>query len=380
MTLSQKEYTLEVCMHHNHTPAKYFAIDEPVDPTKQVGRAEYMSLPLSPVVTEIIKKRAASTPGASMLDILTYLLAKTQCSTPEVYMEHDQMLKDKHTATSQLIQDAGLRRKHGLFNIHPSPAAIQGYLDKMKREQRGGMSVFQACVDMAAADTTNTYFHLNKLNQAEDFSVLLIITPQMRKYAATSEYKESMNSLVYEDDTGGTDKFKSKLFTWLYRSPHTSHGIPVAFMYFHAGKNPVPGALAQALVWSYQKMETELGGAFHLTAKMMDKCPHGHSAFAWHVGTKMKRLLDKVGKDPNVSRSLQISAQAAQRQLGDFGAVEDASKAKWLPVHETIQALREHTHELSAFRHIPEVQMLERMLHSKLFLCHFHALKAVNES
>ena len=388
----------------------------------------YQGLPLHPEVDVHLRKVFHQVGHSSPLAITRELPAVMKDVQQCVTVHSDKAPKhiEADTFLDKALAESNLGKRHGLHRTQPTPGYVLNFMFRQKQAQRGKLSMWQALKQFvadsqadAATSGSSSIFDLHdclgKAGTSND-GYLFIQTDAMRALTRDEAYAGALHVAVYEDDTGGLIKYKSKFFVWMVRSPHTHRGIPVAYMMYVSGNDAADGeatdpkfrsdGLVRALVWSYRAIERNSGNTVKLTAKMMDKCTHGHAAWAIFQAGKLRpailgladvlqssdsdappETLSKLGKALKLLQGIPELADCR-----DPGSVpsKDITSARW-DVYEAAQAAafmvassKKLANVISQPACSPELRAacshLRETCRAKVFLCIFHAHKACCEN
>ena len=377
-------------------------------PDKQERYNCYQSLPKHPTAKSIIEYEAQNNLDASPMSVQRALLQRmvhsSSCVTTPFDTEPDDWKALNH-AGEQVIALAGLGHKHGLHVRIPHVKQIAYILDTQRHLDRGNKGTWAAFhAEIAKHGAFTSRNSIGEPGSTND-SWIFVQSSQMRRLSETPAYARAANILVYEDDTGGVVRFRSKLFVYMIKSPYSGAGVPLAYMLYTsaAGKGAAfrTDGLVQALVWSYELIENNSQGHIQLTAKMMDKCTHGKAAWSIFQANKLRGVLQSTRKyleqeAPHLadhqrckllSRTLQIEAvlQAVPSLVSEVAPSADAVRgALWEPVQEAVDHLSvlllDPVLQTACHGNQALLRDLEVCAQIQLFLCHFHALKAANEN
>ncbi len=424
VTLNGKsnECIVRVCGAHNHVPCKKPPPDHfpnKYGPQEELSYMWYHGLPVHPHVDEALRKTFNKVAHDSPLEVLRAM--------PKL-MEH---VADSDTysfaslphriATQPELKAAVLAGKlgklHGMLRTQPTQRYVLNSLYRMKVKRRGKNTMWAALKQYITEDTTDSFVLHDELGVegGSHDAWVFIQNKTMKELTQNPTYAQSLSVTTYEDDTGGLIKYRSKLFVWMLRSPYSHKGVPIAYMLYVSGDSEQRPAgyrkdgLVRALVWSYRLIEANSNSRVNLTAKMMDKCAHGHAAWAIFQAAKLRSAVSfAVAQLHDAATEMGLHGEVKQRMLRGLGecqallaeipSLPDAtspatpvsvSADKW-ETYDKAQDLAAKVCDDTALKHLrgSDPNGLAASLHdrldaacrSKIFLCVFHAHKACCEN
>jgi superfamily II DNA helicase RecQ len=415
LDIPKLRYIAVIRGQHDHiepvSPADLF------DPSQSAaGIRVYEQLPLHPLVARIVKEksRSAHRPSPMVLEQeLSSLVPEEESIASTPFKTVPKKLAAEGGAVLEALASSGLGHKHGIHLRRPNSTYISNqYSQASKPEQ--GQSLWDAFFE--AIQGNDSFVEKSCFGEAgsTNDSWLFVQTASMQSMSQSDIYIAAATRVVYEDDTGGTVKYRSKLFVWMIRSPVSGFALPLAYLLYTPGE-PIDSArsdgLVQSLVWAYELIEARSNGKLQLTGKMMDKCSHGQAAWAIFQASKVKRAVDalifRIEESAQVelkqhSRALQVACRPLRAvpslSDGTLPIASSVNSAEWTPVASAVEQLhniilhpcfdRAITAESAGIQDcLPHSTSLQTAivavrgcLDARLFLCHFHALKACNDN
>ena len=412
---------LRVSGAHNHPackkpPAGHFPGRDGAETEQQYSW--YRGLPQHPQVDDTLR-RVFNTTGHQSPMAISRELPRTLAGVSDSISSADRQLPQRLRNTPEfqtVLNTSGLVHLHGLHSTCPAQRYILNFMFRLKQQRRGGKSMWQALTQFVQDSDPSTFSLHDTLRQSgsSNDGWLFMQTENMKEMTRDDVYAKSLSSTSYEDDTGGLIQYKSKLFVWMVRSPHTHRGIPVAYMLYVHGNNEQgtdamstfrSDGLVRALVWSYRAIEHNSSGMVNLQAKMMDKCSHGHAAWAVFQAGKLRAAIsaalnlldsDRVMGNTTATASTLSEAAAGLQSIPDLpdptkpGSIASSSvtSAKW-STYTAAQSLVALVAELPGLKPAdasgadqlePVRAQLRASVQAKIFLCVFHAHKACCEN
>ena len=391
-----------------HMRGRHYHVDPQVpaddfDDPDSAGVRCFYRLPLHPVMVEKVQDAAAAQRRPTPMELETQLASDMPSgfeSTTVPFNHVPKPIFDAGEAALEGLAASGLGQRHGLHRQRVNIEYIKNQFQQLNRPL-DGESHWDSFV--RAIEGNSSFLHRCCFGDAgsTNDSWLFVQTPQMLSLSKSLSTSHGF-FVTYEDDTGGVVKYRSKLFVWMIRCPDTGLGLPLAYMLYTPGAAQLADrrkdGLVQSLVWAYNLLESRSGHKF--LAKMMDKCSHGQAAWAIFQADKLRKSIEDF-LDNHEVQHLSVY-QHLRNELGlatssldkvpsltasDMPSAEAVTSASWGPfaeaadiVHSCLTA-SEVKHKLEATQGLEEsAKVLIQRSGAKLFLCHFHALKATNDT
>jgi len=392
---------------HSH-PAPLEPSDDFSDAGDIHAEAAYYRLPVHPLLCSVIATQAAAATRPTPMQIEGQLAAlATEAAGPAttVFESIPSAVANAGPAASSAFAASGLGQKHGLHRRRVNVETIKNKFQAVSKPDRN--ETHWDSFVRAIADHPH-FVHKSCLgeNGTTNDSWLFVQTDQMRQLSQRRSLARGGQTVtVYEDDTGGSVMFTSKLFVWMIRSPGTYFGLPLAYMLYLPGRKVAEqrsDGLVRSLVWSYKLVEERSNFNLSLTDKMMDKCSHGQAAWAIFQATKLRQsahafqTLLLSAHETTLRSHVDMQLEVALSKLSAVPNLEaqvqpedrEVNGADWYGYAQAASCI------VQAFSTPAVIQLLDLTSSSiqtaadklvaaskaRLFLCHFHALKATHDN